>query len=105
MYISYELTSCIYSKHTKYEILPYAYLDDVPKAVMSACRRPVMKMKGFFRVMTKYSVGKIMMPWIMSPMITVTVYIPNCPPICVMSSISTIFPAIKNRIPTGAYLT
>lgn len=29
---------------------------------------------------------------------------PSWPPICVRSSISTIFPAIKNRIPIGAYL-
>jgi hypothetical protein len=28
----------------------------------------------------------------------------SCPPITPMSSISTIFPAIRNRMPTGAYL-
>lgn len=38
-------------------------------------------------------------------MITVIVYMPSWPPICVRSSISTIFPAIRNRIPIGAYLT
>lgn len=43
-------------------------------------------------------------PWISKPMITVMVYIPSWPPICVRSSISTIFPAIKNKIPIGAYL-
>lgn len=37
-------------------------------------------------------------------MITVMVYMPNWPPISVRSSISTIFPAIRNRIPIGAYL-
>lgn len=35
---------------------------------------------------------------------TVIVYIPSWPPMDVMSSISTILPAIRNRIPTGAYL-
>ncbi|TNN80639.1 hypothetical protein EYF80_009147 [Liparis tanakae] len=35
---------------------------------------------------------------------TVTVYIPSWPPMAVMSSISTILPAIRNRIPIGAYL-
>lgn len=38
-------------------------------------------------------------------MITVITYMPSWPPICVRSSISTIFPAIRNRIPIGAYLT
>lgn len=38
------------------------------------------------------------------PMITVTVYMASCPPITPISSISTIFPAIKKRIPSGAYL-
>lgn len=38
-------------------------------------------------------------------MITVMTYMPSWPPICVRSSISTIFPAIRNRIPIGAYLT
>lgn len=38
------------------------------------------------------------------PMMTVTVYMASCPPITPISSISTIFPAIKNRIPSGAYL-
>lgn len=37
-------------------------------------------------------------------MITVMVYMPNCPPIWVRSSISTIFPAIRKSIPIGAYL-
>ena len=72
---------------------------------MRACSMPVMKTTGFFLVMTKYKVGRTRIPWIMRPMMTVMVYIPSCPPICVMSSISTIFPAIKKRIPTGAYLT
>lgn len=80
------------------------YLDDVPRAVIRACNKPVMKMKGFFRVMTKKRVGRITMPWIIRPMMTVTVYMPSCPPISVMSSISTILPAIKKRIPMGAYL-
>lgn len=80
------------------------YLDDVPKAVIRACNKPVMKMKGFFRVMTKKRVGRITMPWIRRPMMTVTVYMPSCPPISVMSFISTILPAIKKRMPIGAYL-
>lgn len=37
-------------------------------------------------------------------MITVTVYMASWPPITPISSISTIFPAIKNKIPSGAYL-
>lgn len=45
-----------------------------------------------------------MTPWISKPMMTVMVYMPSWPPICVRSSISTIFPAIRKRIPTGAYL-
>lgn len=45
------------------------------------------------------------MAWIIKPMITVMTYMPSWPPICVRSSISTIFPAIRNRIPIGAYLT
>ena len=35
---------------------------------------------------------------------TVSVYIPSWPPITARSSISRILPAIKNMIPTGAYL-
>lgn len=35
---------------------------------------------------------------------TVIVYIPNWLPMAVMSSISTILPAIRNRMPIGAYL-
>lgn len=38
------------------------------------------------------------------PQITVIVYIPSWLPMAVMSSISTILPAIRNRIPIGAYL-
>lgn len=38
------------------------------------------------------------------PQMTVTVYIPSWPPMDVTSSISTILPAIRNRIPIGAYL-
>ncbi len=41
---------------------------------------------------------------IVSPMMTVMVYMPNWPPISVISSISTIFPAIRNIMPIGAYL-
>lgn len=80
------------------------HLEEVPRAVTRACRSPAMKIKGFCRVMTKYRVGRIRTPWISKPMITVMVYMPNWPPICVRSSISTIFPAIRNRIPIGAYL-
>lgn len=36
---------------------------------------------------------------------TETVYIPNWPPTSARSFISTIFPAIRNIIPTGAYLS
>lgn len=86
------------------EVALEIYLDDVPSAVIRACSKPVIKMKGFFRVMTKKRVGRITMPWISRPMMTVTVYMPSCPPISVMSSISTILPAIKKRIPIGAYL-
>lgn len=32
---------------------PVTYLEDVPRAVMSACNRPAMKTKGLFLVMTK----------------------------------------------------
>lgn len=81
-----------------------AHLEEVPRAVTRACRSPAMKIKGFCRVMTKYRVGRIRTPWINKPMITVMVYMPSWPPICVRSSISTIFPAIRNRIPIGAYL-
>lgn len=35
---------------------------------------------------------------------TVIVYIPSWPPMAEMSSISTILPAIRNKIPIGAYL-
>ncbi len=41
---------------------------------------------------------------IVSPMMTVMVYMANWPPISDMSSISTIFPAIRNIMPIGAYL-
>lgn len=44
------------------------------------------------------------MAWTSRPQITVTVYIPSWPPIAEMSSISTILPAIRNKIPMGAYL-
>lgn len=44
------------------------------------------------------------MAWMSSPQMTVTVYIPSCPPMAVISSISTILPAIRNKIPIGAYL-
>ncbi len=44
------------------------------------------------------------MAWISKPHITVIVYIPSWPPMAEMSSISTILPAIRNRIPIGAYL-
>jgi len=71
---------------------------------MRACSRPAMKIKGFCLVITKYSMGRMMVAWIVRPMITVMVYMPSCPPICVRSSISTIFPAIRNRMPMGAYL-
>ena len=80
------------------------HLEDVPRAVTRACRIPAMNIKGFCRVMTKYRVGRITTPWISKPMITVMVYMPSWPPICVRSSISTIFPAIRNRMPMGAYL-
>lgn len=83
---------------------PITYLEDVPRAVMSACKIPPMKTKGFFLVTRKYSVGRTMMAWMSSPQITVIVYIPSWPPMDVMSSISTILPAIRNRIPIGAYL-
>lgn len=45
-----------------------------------------------------------MVAWMSRPQITVTVYIPSWLPMVVMSSISTILPAIRNRIPIGAYL-
>lgn len=107
-----EKTSVSFNTHTRFrdlrdfvsEAALEIYLDDVPRAVIRACNMPVMKMKGFFRVMTKKSVGRIIHPWIRRPMMTVTVYMPSCPPISVMSSISTILPAIKKRIPMGAYL-
>lgn len=35
---------------------------------------------------------------------TETVYIPSWPPTSARFFISTIFPAIRNRMPTGAYL-
>lgn len=44
------------------------------------------------------------MAWMSSPQITVTVYIPNWPPMTEMSSISVILPAIRNKMPIGAYL-
>lgn len=40
---------------------PITYLEDVPRAVMSACKIPPMKTKGFFLVTRKYSVGRTMM--------------------------------------------
>lgn len=45
-----------------------------------------------------------MVAWTNRPQMTVTVYIPNWLPMAVMSSISTILPAIRNRMPIGAYL-
>lgn len=45
-----------------------------------------------------------MVAWTSRPQMTVTVYIPNWLPMAVMSSISTILPAIRNRMPIGAYL-
>lgn len=80
------------------------YLEEVPSAVIRACRRPPMKTQGFFWVTMKYSSGKTQRAWMSSPTMTVTVYIPSWPPITAKSSISRIFPAIKNIIPTGAYL-
>lgn len=80
------------------------YLEDVPSAVISACNSPPMKTMGFFLVMMKYSVGRTTMAWMSRPQITVTVYIPSWLPMVVISSISTILPAIRNRIPIGAYL-
>lgn len=38
------------------------------------------------------------------PTMTDTVYIPSWPPTSARFFISTIFPAIRKRIPTGAYL-
>ncbi len=80
------------------------YLDEVPRAVIRACSSPAMKVKGFFLVTTKKSSGRTNRPWMRSPAMTETVYIPNCPPTWARSFISTIFPAIRKRIPTGAYL-
>lgn len=54
-----------------------AYLEDVPRAVMRACSIPVMKMKGFFRVMTKNNIGRTIIPCIMRPIMTVIVYMPS----------------------------
>lgn len=76
----------------------------MPRAVIRACRRPAIKVKGFFLVTTKKSRGRTNRPWMSSPTMTDTVYIPNCPPTRARSFISTIFPAIRKRIPTGAYL-
>lgn len=79
-------------------------LEDVPRAVTSACSSPPMNTKGFFLVMMKYKVGRTTVAWMSSPLMTVTVYIASWLPIEEMSSISTIFPAIRNKMPRGAYL-
>lgn len=98
---SIHLTTNRYSKYFNYT---GGYLDEVPRAVMRACSSPPIKVKGFFLVTTKKSRGRTNRPWMSSPTMTDTVYIPNCPPTWARSFISTIFPAIRKRIPTGAYL-
>lgn len=82
----------------------FSYLDDVAKAISKACSIPWMKAKGFFLVMSTKSRGKRMIPWKASPDTTVMTYSPSFCPITDGSSISRIFPAMRNTIPKGKYL-
>lgn len=82
----------------------FSYLEDVAKAISKACSIPWMKAKGFFLVMRAKSRGKRMIPWKASPDTTVMTYSPSFCPITDGSSISKIFPAMRNTMPKGKYL-
>lgn len=62
-------------------------------------------LKGFFLTITKYMVGRKMPPWMMSPTITVIMYIPSCLATTSKSAMEMIFPQIRQAIPSGEYLT
>lgn len=81
-----------------------SYLEDVAKAISKACSIPLMKAKGFFLVMSIKSRGKRKSPWMTSPDTTVMAYSPSFCPITEGSSISRIFPAMRNTMPKGKYL-
>lgn len=46
-----------------------------------------------------------MPPWMMSPMMTVIMYIPSCLATTSKSAMEMIFPQMRQAIPSGEYLT
>lgn len=80
------------------------YLEAVPRAVIHAWKMPARNEKGLFLVITKYSNGKKIPPWMTRPTITVTMYIPSCLATTSKSLIAMIFPQIRQAMPKGEYL-
>lgn len=81
-----------------------AHLEAVPRAVIQAWKMPRKKVKGFFLTITKYMLGRKMAPWMMSPTITVTMYMPSCLPTTSRSLMEMILPQMRQAIPKGEYL-
>ena len=80
------------------------YLDAVANAVSQAWKTPFIRVIGFFLVKAKYTKGRVMQAWTTKPATTVTMYNPSLWAIVPTSSNSSIFPQIRNIIPTGEYL-
>lgn len=81
-----------------------SYLEAVPRAVTQAWKIPMKNVKGFSFTMTKYMVGRKIPPWMMSPTMTVIMYMPSCRATTSRSAMEMILPQMRQAMPRGEYL-